>query len=161
MNKMNNPNPLPAWMEGRVTTKKLDRAGSIVSMACAVHCAALPLCMTLLPMVGLSFLADTRFEIAVLLVSGVIATVSGCYGYEVHKKIWVPLLFQSSVALLIVGVALHSHHDGHDHGWSLHDFIMPAGGVFLCFTHVLNTRLCRACKTCHHGGEHGSKSEES
>jgi hypothetical protein len=144
-----------------MTPTKLDRTGSIVSFACAIHCAALPLCVTFLPMLGLSFMADRWFEVLMLLASGLMATASGCFGYEVHKKLWVPMLFQASVALLIVGVAMHSHHDhDHEHGWELRDFLMPAGGIVLCFTHILNTKLCRSCKGCHHGGTNGHTAEE-
>ncbi|MEO7072934.1 MAG: MerC domain-containing protein, partial [Rhodanobacter sp.] len=39
-----------------------DRVGATASFLCAVHCAALPFVLALLPFVGLGFLADHRFE---------------------------------------------------------------------------------------------------
>ena len=44
----------------------LDKAGATASLACAVHCALMPLVVTLLPLVGLGFLADERTEWALL-----------------------------------------------------------------------------------------------
>jgi hypothetical protein len=35
----------------------LDRLGAAASLACAAHCAAMPLLVSLLPLVRLSFLA--------------------------------------------------------------------------------------------------------
>jgi hypothetical protein len=145
---------LAAWRRGRMS--KLDKTGAVVSLACAIHCAVLPICMTLLPLAGLSFLADTKFDIALLLTSGTIATISGCYGYEVHKKVWVPLLFWLAIVLLFAGVALHSK-DEHT-GWS--GAAMPLGGIILCTTHIMNVRLCKSCRSCHHGGADGHQKEE-
>lgn len=41
----------------------LDRIGIIVSCACAVHCAAVPLLIGVLPLLGSSFIADERAEL--------------------------------------------------------------------------------------------------
>src|SRR5690348_9027020 len=39
-----------------------DRVGATASFLCAVHCALLPFVIALLPLIGLGFLADHRFE---------------------------------------------------------------------------------------------------
>jgi hypothetical protein len=143
---------------------KIDRAGSVVSLACAVHCAAMPLVVTFLPMLGLSFLANSWFDVAVLLISGTMATIAGVHGYERHKCIWVPLLFWAAIGTIMVGVMLHFKSAGiaeamHRMPWakpctdqccgdSLCGYTMPIGGVTLFVAHLLNIKLSKACKSC-------------
>jgi hypothetical protein len=43
-------------------TSKLDRIGMTASTACAIHCAAVPLLITSLPLIGLGFLANPWVE---------------------------------------------------------------------------------------------------
>ena len=43
-------------------TINLDKLGMTASLTCAVHCMAMPLVITILPYVGLSFIASEGFE---------------------------------------------------------------------------------------------------
>ena len=72
---------------------RLDRLGACVSFACAIHCAVLPFAATVLPLLGIGFLADKRVERTVLLVSLALASSSICWGFRIHRKRSLLLLF--------------------------------------------------------------------
>ena len=116
---------------------KLDKAGAAVSMACAIHCAAMPLVVSLLPMIGLTFLADSWVDVGILLVSGTMATIAGVHGYEKHKCIWVPLFFWAAITIIMVGIILHFKTGSEAIA------MMPAGGIILCITHIVNIRMSK------------------
>jgi hypothetical protein len=125
----------------------IDRAGTAVSLACAVHCAAVPLLIGVLPLVGLQFLAHGAVEWALLFVATVLAIASCCWGVRRHGRRRVAFAFASALLLLIGGRFVVD---------SAHEWIpMVAGGVLLAASHVLNHRLCRACARCE-GDEHGA-----
>ncbi|HXD83673.1 MAG TPA: MerC domain-containing protein, partial [Rudaea sp.] len=46
----------------RALAHAADRLGAAASLLCAVHCAALPFVLALLPALGLGFLANHGFE---------------------------------------------------------------------------------------------------
>lgn len=54
----------------------LDAVGTTVSLACAVHCLALPLVVGLLPALGLAHLLDERIEWAFVATTAIIGVAS-------------------------------------------------------------------------------------
>lgn len=70
----------------------LDALGFSASAICAVHCLLMPFVITLLPVIGLSFLAHPAFE-ATLIVSGlIIGALSLSHGYLKHHHNLLPIL---------------------------------------------------------------------
>jgi hypothetical protein len=65
---------------GAVPPGYLDAAGTAAALACAVHCALMPLALTLLPLAGLGFLADEAVEWALVGLSAVLGVTSLCLG---------------------------------------------------------------------------------
>lgn len=119
---------------------RIDRIGAMVSLACAIHCIALPFVITVLPFIGLGLLADHTFEIVMISIAGTLAVVSLCWGSKVHGQ--KRLLFFVAVALLLF-VAGHIFFSG------LHKAILVSlGGASLAIGHVINLKLCRSCKRC-------------
>ncbi len=120
----------------------LDALGVSASAICAIHCAALPFLITSLPMWGLGFLADHRFEIVIIIVSLIIGVVSlgGSY-IKIHRSIR-PLL------VLFVGFTLilsaHLLNFGH-----LEHILGGAGGLMIAFSHYLNWRCNSSCRHLH------------
>ena len=114
----------------------VDNAGAFLSMACAVHCVAMPLVVTMLPLVGLGFLASEPAEYAfigaVLLAAG--SVVSGAR----HHRKW--RAFPTLV--LAVGIIVTGFMAAEG---SFEVILHVTGGVLLATTHLLNRHLCRTC----------------
>ncbi|MDE2824930.1 MAG: MerC domain-containing protein, partial [Gemmatimonadota bacterium] len=53
-------------MNHQINRGTVDNIGVFVSSACAIHCLALPLVVTFLPIVGLGFLAGEPAEYAII-----------------------------------------------------------------------------------------------
>src|SRR6188768_3601535 len=81
-----------------------DRLGATASFLCAIHCAALPFVIALLPLVGLSFLADHRFEAGFVGFACVLASFALVSGYRRHRRRLPLMLAAPGLLLLILGV---------------------------------------------------------
>jgi hypothetical protein len=122
---------------------RLDRVGMTASFLCAVHCAIMPLVVTLLPLLGLTFLASEPIEWALLASSATLGTLSLCMGFKEHRSRRVFAVLGVALALLVLGRIAHSH-DGSS--WSL--VFMVAGGLTMMGAHIFNHYLCRSCRRC-------------
>lgn len=133
--------------------QRLDRAGTVASFLCAIHCALLPLVITLLPLLGLNFLASEPAEWLLLGVSAILGVISICFGFRQHRSPLVWVLAGAAIASLFT--ARLWAHSGHGHA---HDFshasawvevgLMVMGGSLMMGAHWLNQRLCHACRRC-------------
>ncbi|BCM91083.1 hypothetical protein IAD21_02947 [Abditibacteriota bacterium] len=122
---------------------KLDRAGATASFLCAIHCALMPFVVTMLPLLGLSFLASEPVEWTLLLSSATLGTLSLCAGFREHRSRRVFGLLGIALALLVAGRILHEHHLGF---WG--PIFMVLGGFTMMGTHLFNQMLCRSCRKC-------------
>ncbi|MBA2117688.1 MerC domain-containing protein [Bremerella alba] len=66
-----------------------DFLGIVASIACAIHCAAMPFIIGFLPMLGLSFLADESFHKWMAGVCILIAVAAFIPGWRKHRR-WLP-----------------------------------------------------------------------
>lgn len=126
---------------------KLDKAGAVASFACAVHCAILPFVVTLLPLVGLGFLASSSVEWALLGLSATLGTLSLCLGFREHRSRLVFGVLAVAVTLLVGGRMVEVRELGE---WG--PYLMVAGGLTMMGAHFFNRFLCRSCRSCQ---EHG------
>ena len=117
----------------------LDSIGGTISFACAVHCLLLPFIVTLLPLLGLTFLAHSVFEVFMISLSLTLATASFCWGSRVHGE-WKTILFVAAAAVLFFF--------GHEASGAYHWTFMGIGGLALASGHYLNHRLCQTCTSC-------------
>ncbi len=143
-------------------TRHIDKFGAFASALCAVHCAAVGLAMAVLPVLGLTFLADPRTEavfIGTAVVLGVWAIVAG---YRRHRNRWPAVLFLAGLVLVAASHLGHGHAHGvasaaHVHGpgcvhrepWAA--ALAVLGGLTLVAFHVVNHRLGHhacACIVC-------------
>ena len=125
-----------------LTTPVADRAAISLSLACAFHCLALPVLVSLYPSVMISWLQDERFHFALLAFVIPISFFSLTMGCQQHKNLPV-------VGLGIGGIALLGHEIG---GESLEVAGTLLGSGLVACSHVLNFKLCRASHSCgaHH-----------
>ena len=124
------------------TWERFDKAGTAVSLTCAVHCVAFPFLVGFAPLLAGSFLWGEAFEETMAACSLVIATPALARGYLRHRRLWVPLAFVVGIVFLL---ALRPFAEGAAH------FLFAAGGGFaLASGHLLNIRFCRTCPVCRH-----------
>ena len=126
---------------------RMDRAGATASFLCAIHCALMPLVVTLLPLLGLGFLASEPVEWTLLLASATLGSSSLCLGFRQHRSRRVFAILGVALALLVAGRIFHERHWGI---WG--PVLMVLGGLTMMGAHLLNHRLCHACTKCSHEG---------
>jgi hypothetical protein len=103
----------------------------------------MPLVITLLPLVGLSFLADERIEWALVGCSAVLGVSSLCLGRREHGSRRALAVLSVGLALLVLGRMMEQLHLGI---WGV--IIVVLGGVTVAGAHLLNRLLCQACRAC-------------
>jgi hypothetical protein len=124
----------------------LDRIGLVASCVCAVHCAAMPLLIALLPFVGLSVLADPRTEWAFVAISFVVGLSSLLPSYfGKHRRTKPLVLFGTGLAMILI--ARTSFEDR----LSAEIPFMVFGALLIAGSHFFNRSLCRACPICPEG----------
>lgn len=115
-----------------------DRIGAIASFLCAIHCAALPFVLAILPLLGLSFLADHAFERGFVLFASALALFALVNGYRRHHRVLPLRLALPGLTLLVVGVTFAE-------GYSImvHSVLVTCGGLLVASAHFCNLRFDR------------------
>ncbi|ULQ55598.1 MerC domain-containing protein [Flavihumibacter rivuli] len=117
-----------------------DALGIAASLACAIHCAILPLIMTSLPVFGINIIDNMSFEYLMILLAFLIGVNALSHGYRKHHHQILPILiFVFGIILLIAKQLWHE--------WQLY-FLVPAVAAVV-FAHFYNYRLCRKANHCH------------
>lgn len=124
-----------------------DRLGAVASFLCAIHCAALPFVIALLPVIGLSFLADHRFEAGFVLFACVLASAALYSGYRRHRRRLPLTLAVPGLLLLVLGVTFL-----HGNSLLVHSVLVTCGGLLVASAHFVNLRVDRSG---HAGHVHG------
>ncbi len=124
-------------------TERLDATGATTSLLCAVHCALMPFVVTLLPLIGLGFLASERIEWLLLGLSGLIGISSLCFGFREHRSRRALVVLSLGLTLLASGRVAEQREMGR-FGVAL----VVCGGLTVATAHFINRRLCAACRVC-------------
>lgn len=99
--------------------------------------------IAVLPALGLSFLADHRFERAFIAFAAVLAVTTLVNGFRRHQRFVAFSFLLPGIALLTAGIIF----DGHDTPiW--HAILVATGGSLVALSHLTNLRLT-------HGHVHG------
>lgn len=118
------------------------KISAFASIACAIHCMVLPVLMPLLPVMGLSFLANETFELIVILFAISIAAFSLFMAFfKYHQKLY-PLYLLSLGAFLMIF--------RNSWGDKVEIYVLFAGAIILAGANYLNHRLCHSCPKHHH-----------
>ncbi len=111
-----------------------DAIGITASLACAIHCALLPLFLTSLPLFGMNIIDNLRFEYLMIGIAFAVGAYSLYHGWKKHHHSWTPIwLFTIGIILLLAKVTWHE--------WQLW-LLIPAVGCIIT-AHILNHRYCR------------------
>jgi hypothetical protein len=117
-----------------------DALGIGTSIACAIHCALLPLFLTSLPLFGLNIIHNMAFETGMILLSLVIGISALWHGYRKHHHSKAPiLLFLAGFCFLVLKQFIIEYHT-----WLL----IPAV-ILIVYAHLLNYRSCRVHNHAH------------
>jgi hypothetical protein len=98
----------------------------------------LPFVLAMLPLVGLEFLADHRFERAFVVFACALALLTLVNGYRRHRRPGPLLLAFPALVLLLSGVTVAERYP-----IELHSVLVTCGGVLLASAHFVNLRLDR------------------
>ncbi len=116
----------------------IDRIGSWLSLACVVHCLALPVAVGVLPLLGLQFLEDERVEIGFLVIGALFALIATLWGLHRHGAVRVVAVFSAAIGVMLWGFQVGEETiEGR--------LILAAGAFALFLSHRLNRRLCESC----------------
>ena len=117
-----------------------DALGIAASIACAIHCAVLPLVMSSLPILGINIINNFWFEIFMIVLAMGIGLHSLTHGFKKHHHRILPIIvFVIGISLLLVKQVLHQYQI-----W----FLVPAV-VLIVSAHFINYRQCRIADHCH------------
>jgi MerC mercury resistance protein len=117
-----------------------DALGIGASLACAIHCALLPLFLSSLPLFGINIIHHTGFEVGMIVLALGIGSYSLFHGYRKHHHNILPLLFFFTGFGFLVLKQLFIHYEN----WLL----IPAV-VLIITAHLLNFRFCRVHNHAH------------
>ena len=117
-----------------------DAFGIAASVACAIHCALLPLILSSLPLFGINIIENQGFEFLMIALAFVVGVYSLYHGRKKHHHSYYPMvLFAAGIGLLFIKSLLHSH--------SLM-LLLPAVSLVV-IAHYLNYKLCRVHNHAH------------
>ncbi len=117
-----------------------DAFGIAASVACAIHCAVLPLLLSSLPLFGINIIENQGFEFIMIALAFIVGGYSLYHGRKKHHHSYYPmLLFAAGIGILFIKSILHSH--------SLM-LLLPAVSLVV-IAHYLNYKLCRVHNHAH------------
>lgn len=117
-----------------MTKVNWDALGISTSLACAIHCALLPLLLTSLPIFGVNIIHNAVFEYSMIALAFLIGFYSLWHGYRQHHGSNSPLLlFSAGMGLLIAKQVWHDHEL----------WILPWAVTLIIVAHIRNYRACR------------------
>lgn len=120
-----------------------DGLGIFTSVACAIHCALLPLLVSSLPLFGVNIIHNAAFEWTMIGLAFLVGSYSLFHGYKKHHRNQVPiLLFSIGFVFLLTKQFFHDYET-----W----FLIPAV-IFIVTAHWRNYLLCQRskCSSPHH-----------
>jgi hypothetical protein len=117
-----------------------DALGVATSLACAIHCAILPLVVSSLPIVGINILDNVFFEYVMILLAFFIGLYSLSHGYKKHHHRILPIvIFSSGIAFLLAKQIWHQ----------VHILLLIPAVLAIITAHFLNYRFCRVHNHAH------------
>ncbi|MHA4842993.1 MerC domain-containing protein [Flavitalea antarctica] len=111
-----------------------DAMGVATSLACAIHCAVLPLVLTSLPVFGVNIIENMNFEYFMIFLAAGIGTYSLWHGFRKHHHKFYPLIiFLAGITFLVAKQVWHDFEI----------WLLPIAVLLIIGAHVMNYRACR------------------
>ena len=120
-----------------------DALGIFTSVACAIHCALLPVILTSLPVFGINIIHNSFFEWGMIALAFVVGSYSLFHGYVKHHRSSAPILIFAFGFVFLVLKQFFPHFD--------YPFLAIAV-ISIVSAHYYNYRLCHQskCASPHH-----------
>jgi hypothetical protein len=120
-----------------------DGLGIATSIACAIHCIALPLVLTSLPLFGVNIVHNIFFEWGMIALAFCVGVYALLHGYKTHHKNMLPVWLFSAGFILLATKQFFLPIENY--------FVVPAV-VLIISAHYTNYKLCRKskCASPHH-----------
>lgn len=117
-----------------------DALGITASVACAIHCAILPLFLASLPLFGINIIENMAFEMGMIILAFVIGSYALWHGYKQHHNSKTPLiLFTLGIISLVLKQVFLDYHL----------LLLIPAVVLIVSGHLLNYRQCRVHNHAH------------
>lgn len=117
-----------------------DAIGVGTSLACAIHCALLPLFLSSLPLFGMNIIHNIYFEVGMIVLAFLIGARSFYHGYKKHHHSAVPVsIFAAGFFFLVLKQFFLDYET-----WIL----LPAVALIIT-AHMINYRSCRVHNHAH------------
>jgi hypothetical protein len=115
-----------------------DALGIAASLACAIHCAILPLLISSLPVLGINIINNMAFEYFMIVLAFCVGSYSLIHGYRKHHgRIFPFILFTIGILFLLAKQRWHED----ERIW------LPFAVIFIVSAHLSNFRLSRVPRT--------------
>lgn len=117
--------------------------GIVTSIACAIHCALLPLLVSALPVFGINIIHNLAFEWGMIALAFVVGAYSLFHGYYKHHRSLFPvLIFTTGFILLVLKQFFHP----------VENWFLIAAVPLIIGAHYYNYQLCHRskCSSPHH-----------
>ncbi|MFN5478886.1 MAG: MerC domain-containing protein [Chitinophagaceae bacterium] len=117
-----------------------DALGIAASIACAIHCAVLPLLLTSLPILGVNIINNIGFEIFMIVLAMGVGLYSLNHGFKRHHHQKLPMvIFIGGMIFLLLKQVLHAYQL----------WLLIPGVSMIIAAHYLNYRQCQKANHCH------------
>ena len=113
-----------------------DALGITTSVACAIHCALLPLFLTSLPLFGINIIENMTFEYGMIGLAFIVGSFALSHGYRKHHHKSLPLLL-FALGIIFLLAKQYWHH--------LQYYFLPPAVFFIVLAHYLNHKLAKVC----------------
>lgn len=120
-----------------------DAMGIGTSIACAIHCALLPILLSSLPVFGVNIIHNSFFEWGMILLALMVGSYSLFHGYSRHHHSLVPVfIFFTGFIFLVLKQLYHNFEFG----------FLGIAVALIISAHYYNYRLCHQskCASPHH-----------
>lgn len=120
-----------------------DAMGIATSIACAIHCALLPILMSSLPVFGINIIHNDFFEWGMIGLAFSVGVYSLYHGFIRHHRSLVPVLIFSVGFVFLVLKQFYRPHES---------FLLIIAVILIISAHYYNYRLCHKskCASPHH-----------
>ncbi len=117
-----------------------DALGIGASLACAIHCALLPLILTSLPVFGINIINNLAFEIGMIGLALCIGLTSLYHGYSRHHHRLLPMvIFLSGFVFLVLKQFFVQ----------VENWLLIPAVILIVSAHLFNYRFCRVHNHAH------------
>ena len=117
-----------------------DALGITASVACAIHCALLPLFFTTLPILGINIIENPLVEVVMVVAAFCIGIYSLYHGWKRHHHSYIPMLVFTIGFIFLVLKLFFVEYER----WLL---IPAVSGIVLA--HFINYRSCKVHNHAH------------